>query len=76
MPRDSHRKATEFQQRSAHAHLAASEHGKQDHQTGHEQSRRALEHSARAFAASREAEQQSAKHSGEANASPGVTDAK
>jgi hypothetical protein len=35
MPRDSHRKAAEFQQRAAHAHLAASQHGKQDHQTGH-----------------------------------------
>jgi hypothetical protein len=75
MPRDSHQKAAEFHQGTAHAHLAATQHGKQDHQTGHEQSRRALEHSARAFIASQEAHQKLAKHSGEMNASPGVTDA-
>jgi hypothetical protein len=33
--------------RAAHAHLAPAQHGKQDHQTGHEQSRQALEHSAK-----------------------------
>jgi hypothetical protein len=75
MPRDSHRKAAESQQRAAHVHRAATQHGKQDHQTGHEQSRQALEHAARGFAASHEAQHKSAKHSGEVDASPEATDA-
>ena len=41
-----HQRAAELHQAAAHAHrVAAQDHGKQDHVTGHEQSRRALEHS-------------------------------
>lgn len=49
MPRDSRQKWTEFRLRAAHAHLAPTRRGKQDYQVGHEQSRQALEHAARAF---------------------------
>lgn len=46
---DSHRKAAEYHDLATHAHnLAAENYGKQDHLTGHEYSRRALEHSNRA----------------------------
>jgi hypothetical protein len=31
MPRDSHQKWAEFHLRAAHAHLAPTQHGKQDH---------------------------------------------
>jgi hypothetical protein len=76
MPRDSRRKAGEFHQRAAHAaHLAATQHGEEDHQTGHEQSRQALEHSAKAFSELQEAHQKSATTIGKANGSAEVTHA-
>jgi len=49
MPRDSRQQWAEFHLRAAHAYLAPTQQGKQDHQAGHEQSRQALEHSAKAF---------------------------
>ena len=46
---DSHLIAAEYHNLAAHAHQAAAEHkDKQDHLTGHELSRRALEHSHKA----------------------------
>ena len=42
-----HQRAAELHDAAAHAHNSAmQQHGKQDHPTGHEQSRRALEHAA------------------------------
>ena len=47
---DSHQRAAEYHDRAAHAHRAAAEHhGRQDHLTGHERSRQALEHSSHAY---------------------------
>lgn len=75
MPRDSRQKAAEFHRGAAHAaHLAATQHGKQDYQTGHEHSRQALEHSARTFSESQEAHQKSATRIGKANGSTEVTE--
>jgi hypothetical protein len=70
MPRDSRQKWAEFHLRAAHAHLAPTQYGKQDHQAGHEQSRQALEHSAKAFLESQEARQKSANRVRETNRSP------
>jgi hypothetical protein len=70
MPRDSRQKAAEFHQGAAHAaHLAATQHGKQDYQTGHEPSRQALEHSAKALSESQEAHQKYATRIGKADLS-------
>jgi hypothetical protein len=44
---ENHQRATELQNGAAHAHRVGEQHGKQDHLTGHEQSRQALEHSPR-----------------------------
>ena len=44
MPRDSHQRAAEFHEMAAHAHRAAAHHDKEDHLTGHEHSRQAMEH--------------------------------
>ncbi|HEV2417980.1 MAG TPA: hypothetical protein VGX94_09255 [Terriglobia bacterium] len=42
---DSHQKAAEYHILAAHAHRTAAEHhGQEDHLTGHEHSRQALEH--------------------------------
>jgi hypothetical protein len=61
MPNDSHRRAAEFHEQAAHAHRAAAvHHGKEDHLTGHELSRQAMEHATKAFKASQEAHEQSA----------------
>jgi hypothetical protein len=61
MPGDSHRRAAELHQMAAHAHLAAaSHHDKQDHESGHEASRKALEHAGKAFSQTQEAHQKSA----------------
>lgn len=50
---------------AAHAHRAAAvHHGKEDHLTGHELSKQAMEHANMAFQASREAHQKSEKASG------------
>ena len=42
---ENHQRAAELHDLAAHAHRAAEQHGKQEHETGHERSRRALEHS-------------------------------
>jgi hypothetical protein len=60
MPNDSHRRAAEFHDLAAHAHRVADvHHGKEDHLTGHELARQAMEHSAKAHQATLEALQQS-----------------
>jgi len=52
---------------AAHAHrAAAAHHGKEDHLSGHELSRQAMEHAAKAFRASQEAHQKSASAAGKA----------
>jgi len=62
MPYDAHRIAAEFHEQAAHAHrAAAAHHGKEDHLSGHEQSKLAMEHATKAFHASQEAHQKSAK---------------
>ena len=56
MPYDSHQRAAEFHDLAAHAHrVAATHHGKGDHLTGHEYSRQAMEHSAKAYELAQEA---------------------
>jgi hypothetical protein len=61
MPMDSHQRAAEFHDLAAHAHrVAAVHHEKEDHLTGHELSKQAMEHSAKAYQASQEALQKSA----------------
>jgi len=45
---ENHPRAEELHEGAAHAHLAAEQHGKQEHLTGHERSRQQLEHSPRA----------------------------
>jgi hypothetical protein len=42
---ENHQRAAELQDGAAHAHRVGEQHGKQDHLTGHEHSRQALEHS-------------------------------
>jgi Protein of unknown function (DUF2934) len=42
---ENHQRAVELQDGAAHAHRVGEQHGKQDHLTGHEQSRQTLEHS-------------------------------
>jgi hypothetical protein len=45
-----HQRAAELHEQAAHAHRSAAEgHNKQDHLTGHERSRQALEHSHQAY---------------------------
>lgn len=41
---ENHHKASELENGAAHAHRVAEQHGKQEHLSGHEQSRRAQEH--------------------------------
>jgi hypothetical protein len=41
---ENHQRAAELQDGAAHAHRVAEQQGKQDHLTGHEQSRQASEH--------------------------------
>src|ERR1700678_2116441 len=58
---DSHQRAAEFHEMAAHAHRAAAvSHGKQDHYTGNEHSRQAMEHANKAHQATLEAFAQSA----------------
>jgi hypothetical protein len=67
MPNDSHQRAAEFHELAAQAHrVAAVRHGKEDHLTGHEQSKLALEHATKAFHLSQEAHQKSGKTAGKA----------
>jgi hypothetical protein len=42
---ENHQQAAELQDGAAHAHRAGEQQGKQDHLTGHEHSRQAIEHS-------------------------------
>jgi hypothetical protein len=42
---ENHQEAAELHDGAAHAHRTGEQHGKQDHLTGHEYSRQALEHS-------------------------------
>jgi hypothetical protein len=42
---ENHQRAAELEDAPAHAHRTAEQQGKQDHLTGHEHSRQALEHS-------------------------------
>jgi hypothetical protein len=42
---ENHQRAAELQDGAAHAHRVGEEHGKEEHLTGHEHSRQALEHS-------------------------------
>jgi hypothetical protein len=47
---ENHQQAAELHENAAHAHLSAAEtHEKQDHETGQERSRQALEHSQLAY---------------------------
>jgi len=47
---ENHQRAAELHDQAAHAHRSAAEgHEKQDHLTGHERSRQALEHSHQAY---------------------------
>jgi hypothetical protein len=65
MPNDSHQRAAEFHELAAHAHrAAAAHHGKEDHLTGHELSKQALEHANKASQWSQEAHRKSAKAAG------------
>lgn len=41
---ENHQRAAELHDAGAHAYRVGEQHGKQDHLTGHEQSRQALEH--------------------------------
>lgn len=41
---ENHQRATELHDAAAHAHRSGEQHGKQDHLTGQEHSRQALEH--------------------------------
>jgi hypothetical protein len=45
---ENHQRAAELHNVAAHAHRVAEQHGQQDHLTGHEHSRQALEHSDKA----------------------------
>src|SRR5277367_3505175 len=59
---DSHQRAAEFHEMAAHAHRAAAvHHNKQDHFTGNEHSRQAMEHANKAHQATLEAFAQSAE---------------
>jgi hypothetical protein len=56
MPQRFHQRAAELHELAAHAHrAAATDHGRGDHLTGHELSRQAMEHSAKAWEAAQEA---------------------
>jgi Protein of unknown function (DUF2934) len=57
---ENHQRAAELHDSAAHAHrVAAEHHGKQDHLTGHERSRQALEHSQGAYLHTQQVHQKS-----------------
>lgn len=59
---DSHQRAAELHNLAEHAHTAAmNHHGKGDHLTGHEFSKKALEHATKAFEVAQEAHRESEK---------------
>jgi hypothetical protein len=65
MPQSFHQRAAEIHELAAHAHRSAAvHHGKEDHLTGHELSKQAMEHANMAFKASQEAHLKSKKASG------------
>ncbi len=65
MPNESQQRAAEFHELAAHSHRAvATHHAKEDHQAGHEHSRRTLEHVNKAFACSPEAERKFSESAG------------
>jgi hypothetical protein len=65
MPQSFHQRAAELHDLAAHAHRSAAvHHGKEDHLTGHELSKQALEHASKAFKSSQEAHLESEKASG------------
>ena len=62
MPQSPHTRIAELHNLAAHAHAAASAaHGKGDHMSAHELSRKALEHSMNAFGLSEKLATESAK---------------
>jgi hypothetical protein len=62
MPNNSDQRAAELHELAAHTHrAAAAQNGKEDHPTGHELSKQALEHANKAFQSSEEALCKSAK---------------
>lgn len=59
---DSHTKAAEYHDLAAHAHrAAAASHDQQDHETGREHSRQALDHANKAYLLSQEAHNKSGR---------------
>jgi hypothetical protein len=65
MKGNSYQRAAELHNLAGHAHLAAAaHHGKEDHETGSEHSRQAMEHSTKAFLQSLAADRTSAKLTG------------
>jgi hypothetical protein len=65
MPNDSHQRAAQFHELAVHAHcVAATHHLKEDHQTGHEHSKQALEHAHKAFEWSQEVHRKSVESAG------------
>lgn len=46
---EKHQRATELENAAAHAHRTGEQHGKQEHLTAHEQTRRSLEHTEETF---------------------------
>src|ERR1700735_547940 len=67
-----HQRAAEFHELAAHAPLnAATHHDKEDHQTGHEHSKQAMEYATKAFQFSQDAHQKSGKQFKEAEKSAG-----
>jgi hypothetical protein len=65
MSQNFHQRAAELHDLAAHAHRSAAvHHGKEDHLTGHELSKQAMEHATNAFRSSQEAHQESEKAGG------------
>ncbi len=65
MPQNTQQRAAELHELAAHAHRSAAvHHDKEDHLTGSELSKQAMEHSTDAFRSSQEAHQKSEKASG------------
>ena len=57
-PYENHQAAAELQDNAAHVHSVAAQHqGEQDHQTGHEATRQAMEHSEKAYGHTQELHQ-------------------
>ena len=62
IPTVSHQRAAELHELAAQAHrIASAHHGEEDHETGHELSKHALEHANKAYQMSLEAHWESGK---------------